>query len=205
VTYIDGQGKSGQYYASKYAEENAIGTQSIISPSNFSSDLKSYIAKHGSIAAVVVVDDIVATGRSIERNLTAFCQDNRTALEELKVPLTLVALFSTKLGEQYAREAMNKLTWLDGDLRVCDLIPDNRFAFSKETDIWKSPAEREEAKSLCVDLGARIYPDNPLGFGDQGLLIVFPDTCPNNSLPILHSESRKSESEWIPIFPRLTN
>ena len=206
VTYVDGEGKSGQYYASKYAEENNIGTQSIISPANFVDHLNNYIEKHGMIAAIVIVDDIVATGKSFERNVLKFLSNNQELLLRINVPVTGIALTATPEGEQYVRSALTEIGWLDVDLRICELLAASNFAFSNEESFWRTSEEREEAKALCTDLGATIYHDAPLGFGNQGLLIVFPDTCPNNTLPVLHSYGQSgSAAKWTPLFPRLTN
>lgn len=38
----------------------------------------------------------------------------------------------------------------------------------------------------------------PKGYGDCGLLIVFPHRCPNNSIPILHA----NHDRWTGLFPR---
>ncbi|CZT26404.1 hypothetical protein PCPL58_p5051 (plasmid) [Pseudomonas cerasi] len=40
-----------------------------------------------------------------------------------------------------------------------------------------------------------------LGFKNQGLLLVLPETCPNNSLPILY---KAKVGVWTPLFPRPT-
>lgn len=39
---------------------------------------------------------------------------------------------------------------------------------------------------------------NPRGRGNCGYVLVFAHQCPNNSIPILHAESRN----WTPLFPR---
>jgi hypothetical protein len=205
VTYVDGEGKSGQYYASKYAEENNIGTQSIISSSNFAFNFREYQEKYGKVAAIVIVDDIVATGRSWSNNIQEFIKRCERTLREANVPITAVALTATADGEQRVRRDLDQIDWLDIDLRVCELLSDESFAFKDENGIWKHSDDKDEAKALCNDIGARIYPNNPLGFGNQGLLIVFPDTCPNNTLPIFHSTNGESKNRWIPLFPRLTN
>ena len=53
VTYVDGEGKSGQYYASRFAEENQIPTRAILAPPKFSPLLKSYLNRH-EVAAVTM-------------------------------------------------------------------------------------------------------------------------------------------------------
>jgi hypothetical protein len=124
----------------------------------------------------------------------------------VNVPVTGIALTATSEGKQHVRSALSNVGWLDVDLRICELLAASNFAFSDGGSIWSSAEEREEAKALCTDLGATIYHDAPLGFGNQGLLIVFPDTCPNNTLPILHSHGQSGgAAKWAPLFPRLTN
>jgi hypothetical protein len=77
----------------------------------------------------------------------------------------------------------------DIDFRSCEIVAPEAFAFPPSKGVWKSEDEEARAKALCVQLGGRIYKANPLGYGKMGLLIVFPTTVPNNSLPILHSYS----------------
>src|SRR6266542_2575492 len=65
---------------------------------------------------------------------------------------------------------------------------------------WCNESERDRARALCTRLGTGLY-KHALGFGGQGLLLVFPDTCPNNSLPILFA-GRAGANAWNPLFPR---
>ena len=205
ITYVDGQGKSGQYYASRYAEQNSVAARAIIAPRDFSEGAKAYVSKGGKVSAVVIIDDIVATGRSLGENLTDFVNRHGACLRELGAPIVVVSLFATTLGEERARDKISQIERLSIDLRYCELLTDAHFAFSSP-EFWANTAEYEEALSLCRDLGSFIYPDEPLGFGNQGLLVVFPDTCPNNSLPILHSGSRRdAQTQWKPLFPRIVN
>jgi hypothetical protein len=206
ITYIDGEGKSGYYYATKYADGNRISTQSIISPVQFVERLEEYRLKHGNVAALVIVDDIVATGRSLAGNLKAFASDNGAFLKRNNIPVTALVLTATIEGEAVVRKELDSLLDFDADLRVCEALAPRHFAFAPESGIWKSLEDLEEAKALCIDLGTRIYGDNPLGYGQQALLLVFPDTCPNNSLPILHtSRSGPGGFIWNALFPRLAN
>ena len=71
--------------------------------------------------------------------------------------------------------------------------------------IWDTQEEKERAKAFVADLGARVYKSQPLGFGGQGIMLVFPNTVPNNTLPILHSASKSGQKPWRPLFPRPTN
>ena len=205
LTYVDGEGKSGQYYASRYVEENSLHRKSLISPVEFSKSLEVYAANNGKLAVITILDDIIATGHSLAQNVTKFVNENESVLRKLNLPIILVALAATAEGEVHVRTEIGKIDWLDFDLRVCDPLVEREFAFSRN-GIWTDVDELERAKALCIDLGASIYRNDPLGYGGQGLLIVFPDTCPNNSLPILHSSAHPASTRrWTPLFPRLVN
>ena len=62
--------------------------------------------------------------------------------------------------------------------------------------------EFHAAKELCQRLGINVDKSRPLGYEEQGLLIVFSRNCPNNTLPILHSSGR-GEERWKPLFERI--
>lgn len=203
LTYADGEGKSGQFYASRYAEANKLTTKSIISPFHFSDQLRDKMDKGLKPATLLFLDDIVATGRSLAKNLKKFVSENRELLEELGIPVTAMALAVTPDGDETVRAAMDEFCWLKFDLRYVDVIGEREQAFPSGLGIWASQDEKDQAMALCKDLGTLIYPSNPLGFGSQGLLVSFPVNCPNNSLPILHSPSRTESSKiWRPLFPR---
>ena len=118
---------------------------------------------------------------------------NEASLRELDVPLIVFAITSTSSGDEVVRSTLARYDWLRWDLRVGSYLDPSAYAFDDEAGIWTDEAEKERAKALVTDLGARIYRDNPLGFDGQALLIAFPETCPNNTLPILHSAARKGQ------------
>ncbi|MBY3389176.1 phosphoribosyltransferase-like protein [Rhizobium laguerreae] len=206
ITYLDGEGKSGQYYASRYAEENNLNVRCIISPANFAAGVQKHVEKSGPPAVLVVVDDLIATGGSVRGNLISFATENKSTFQNLNVPVMILTMVATAEGDAAVREAFSELNWLNGDLRYCELLAEDKYAFSDGNAIWHNEIERDKAKSLARDLGGHIYRSNPLGFGNMGILTVFPANCPNNSLPILHSRGRQGDRvTWQPLFPRLTN
>ncbi|MGF7151462.1 hypothetical protein FHS96_005128 [Sphingomonas zeicaulis] len=209
VTYVDGEGKSGQRYAGDFAEENKIATVAILPPSSFEAAFLTYTHKHSRgifPKAIVIIDDIVATGGSLSRKITAFVNTHMALLKKAQ-PLVLVhALFGTPQGTDRVRTAISALSYGRIDFRVGETLTEDDFAFEGETGVFGTVGERDRAKAIAVDVGSRIYPgDDPLGFGGQGLLLVLPMTVPNNTLPILHSRSKVGEPEWEPLFERLTN
>jgi hypothetical protein len=202
VTYVDGEGKSGQYYASKYAEENLISTQCVMGQADFARRAQELEMERGPLTGIVIVDDVVATGESLRNNLRSFSAANSVIIDR-KIPVIVVVLFATASGEQLLREAIVHEMGTNVDLRVCEHIEAGLQAFG-ESGAWASESEAERAYSLVRALGARVYKNRPLGYGDLGLLLVFPQTVPNNSLPILHSHGKGSE-RWDPLFPRPVN
>ncbi len=206
ITYLDGEGKSGQYYASRYAEENNLSVKCIISPNSFATSVQEHVARHGPPALLVVVDDLIATGGAVSGNIASFAKENKAILQSLNLPIIILTMVATKEGDAAVREALDEFDWMNGDLRYCELLSDDKFAFGDHNPVWGGDDERDRAKSLVRDLGGHIYRDNPLGFGNLGILVVFPANCPNNSLPILHSKGRQGDKvTWQPLFPRLTN
>jgi hypothetical protein len=155
---------------------------------------------------LVIVDDIVASGGTLVSKLTRFIHENELKLKELGKPLFAIALAGTDSGTSRVNEGLQEFSWLDFQLRVCEPLLPRSFAFEPDNGIWSNQDDFERAKSLCRDLGVNIYPDAPFGYGDQGLLVVFSDTCPNNTLPIIHSPARPDAArKWRSLFPRITN
>jgi len=69
--------------------------------------------------------------------------------------------------------------------------PDNFFS---NACVQFSQDEKRKALAYCE----RASRSDPKGYGNCGLLLVLAHKCPNNSLPVLHSQARK----WAPLFPR---
>lgn len=55
--------------------------------------------------------------------------------------------------------------------------------------------EKQTLTRYCEKASSSI----PLGFGELGVVAVFPHRCPNNSLAALHARG----SDWEPLFPRV--
>lgn len=203
VVYVDGEGKSGSSYAAMYAEENRIAAKAVFGSAAFSKSITNHIETHGVPQAIVIIDDIAATGGSLEGNVKRFIEDHSGLLPD--VILRVISLVSTRVAYDRLTEAFQKLD-VDTDFRSCEVIGDELCAFPESKAGWGSEDDWYRAKALCEQLGTYIYPKNPLGYGDLGLLVVFPTTVPNNSLPILHSSSKaRSDKKWVPLFLRMTH
>lgn len=205
VTYIDGEGKSGQRYAADFAEENKIDVKAIISPASFRRDYEAFQKAFGTPLGIVIIDDIVGTGGSLAGNLRSFVEQNADLLAEAKPIIQAFALFGTVEGCDRVRAALGDLDYPNIDFRVGETLSPQSFAFEGPTGIFATTDDFERAKALVTDIGVTIYRKQPLGFGQQGLLLVLPMTVPNNTLPLLHSHSKGDKPGWRPLFERLTN
>lgn len=205
ISYVDGAGKSGAGFAALYAEENSIDAKLVVPPGEISKKVMELEEQQRDISAVVIVDDIVATGGGLSGNVQRFAASIGADLKKKAISVLVVALTATRQGADKVRQSLSKIPNLEAELVICELLDDSAFAFPQSgIGFWTDDKERDRAKALCLELGARIYRDNPLGYGGLGLLVTFTQTCPNNTLPIIHSWA-KGDRKWNPIFPRPTN
>lgn len=202
LTYIDGEGKSGANYASLYAEENGISHECVMAPGDFRARFISHIKTNGDVAAVVIMDDIAATGASLSANIETFFSDFKDLLQSTTV--RVITVVATEPAQGRILRKIDKIDHDDIDFRSCEILPKEASAFPGNASTWESEDDEERAKALCTNIGSKIYnKKSPLGYGNLGLLIVFPTTVPNNSLPILHSYAKTSSGiSWMPLFPR---
>jgi hypothetical protein len=202
ITYVDGAGKSGALFASLYAEENAIDARCVVPPSEVLRTISTMEDQGRYVRAIVIVDDMVGTGQTLADNVQRFTNSLGEDLRRKAISVLVVAITSTHEGARVVREALCQARNVDAQLHVCSPLSDEVYAFpTSGVGFWADERERDLAKALCTELGSRIYRDNPLGFGGLGLLVTFTQTCPNNTLPILHSTS----SDWRPLFLRPVN
>ena len=202
VTYIDGAGKSGAYYAPKYCRENLLSTKSNTEIEAINKKLRQSIDKSIPLSGIVIIDDFIGTGNSISSNMKLFIDKNINELRLLNVPIKVIAIFSTMEGEDNVRSSFSKLNYHDIDLHICETLDEKHYAFTDNSNIWKSDDDKIQAKQICQSYGSKLSKRAPLGFKNQGLLLVFPRNCPNNSLAILHSKKSKAGFTWNPLFER---
>jgi hypothetical protein len=150
------------------------------------------------------MDDIAATGKSLSDNVARFCGENGSLLHD--IPVHVITLVATRAAQSSILAKIQDITEADVEFRTCEILEDDAYAFPESIKIWTSSEDELRAKALCADLGSKIYRPYPMGYGGMGLLVVFPTTVPNNTLPILHSHSRDgADPRWVPLFPRVVN
>ena len=198
VTYVDGPGKSGAYYASLYARVNDIRGENVVAPDGVCE--RSLGMLSGGEMGVVIVDDIIGTGGGLVENIGRVVDALGSTDIGMGIPLSVVVLCGTREGEQRVRDYLEKLM-KNADLEVCETLGEQHVAFGGTVGFWETEAERDLAKALVSKLGARIDKNRPLGYGEQALLVTFSRNCPNNTVPILHG-TRRGLNSWRPLFRR---
>lgn len=73
--------------------------------------------------------------------------------------------------------------------------------FSTNSRYFDNEDDKLLLKSVFTREGAKLVKNNPLGYSDSQVTIVFSENCPNNSLPILWED----KNNWIPLFKRRKN
>lgn len=201
ITYLAGPGKSDVQYARIYAKANSISTECILDLDTVERRLRSHDSENPK--AILVIDDVVGSGTTFSNGIVKFENQLGALLNNHSIPFLGISLLSTELGEKKINATINSLKFLDMHFYSCENVSPLSYAFSSnDLGFWSSLEERDRAKALCIRLGTGLYKD-PLGYSGQGLLLVMPDTCPNNSLPILH-KSKSINPNWKALFPRPT-
>ena len=196
VTFLGGAAKSGAHSANQFARVNWILQANVVPPEQLEAKFRD--GQEGQFSAIVVVDDMIGTGNMLSSDL----KSHDEILQQLgigsTIPLFVCAFCATVKGEAKVRRYLAR-TFEDSDLDVCEMLEERHYAFSEGVGFWDSQSERDKAKLMVMDLGARVDKRHPLGYSGQGLLLTFSRNCPNNSLPILY---RKGTAKWTPLFPR---
>ena len=197
LSSFDKPTKSSSSYARMYATENKVISTNVASLEDIPKSLEQ--DKDQRISAIVFIDDIIASGGSIIdgiENLNRMCGET-IATRNIKV------VIATICGLESGREAIeNKVESeipFNVEIYICDILDDSNRCFTNKSLVFDNEQERQKAKEIAQKYGVKLQSRQPLGFDGGQLLIVFKDTCPNNSLPILWYSS---ESSWTPLFRR---
>lgn len=194
ISYLDSSpAKSGAEYAKIFTEANNIYKDNTINIDK----LEKKLTEIKSINALVFIDDFIGTGNSIIENLTPIIYQFKELIREKNILVFIGAV----TGFQEAKHKIENFA-AENDfpviVRLIDPLNNSNKCFDNSSLIYTKPIERDKAKEICYKIGLNLEKQQPLGFGNCQATVVFPNTCPNNSLPILWKETK----EWKPIFKR---
>jgi hypothetical protein len=194
VSYLDGIGKSGAEYAKIFADKNNIYYKNVVEINK----IEKTIREDTKIKVLIFLDDIIGTGNTIKRNLENFVTNlkDKSILERIRIHLGVICGFQDAKSE--IENIIDKLN-INAKIHLCDILDNSDKCFHASSKIFTNENERNNAKSICYEIGSRLVNYNELGFGDCQATIVFPNTCPNNTLPIFWKETEN----WKALFKRI--
>jgi hypothetical protein len=149
----------------------------------------------------VLVDDFVGSGRTIAALFVGEDAPVRRLLAKLphaRLWIGIIVGFEGAL-----RASLSAIAEYAARVTITPykLLTEEDKCFSDKSRIFASPITRDKVKEFCLHAAKTHYPglsrNLRLGFNDTAALIVFHDTVPNNSLPIVWH----NEGTWFPLFP----
>ena len=184
--------KSGLNQCRLFASENQIFAENVLPLEA----LKQRITDNHNIQRLVLIDDFSGSGQTLidglKKNLDLLLQANK-----LGINIILITLVGFDQARVKIENFIHK-SGLEGDVYFCDELGSEIKAFSEESTVFADPHERDRARQVAETKGVMLERKHPLGYADTQALVVFSQSCPNNTLPILWSRN----SAWSPIFPR---
>ena len=165
VTYVDGPGKSGAYYASLYAKMNDIRALNVVIPDAIGEKCRATL--RGGELGVVVVDDIIATGRNLVESIGRVADSPDGAGIGAAIPLSVVVLCGTVEGERRVREYLEKST-TNADLVVCEMLEERHFAFGGSVGFWRPRRKGTRRRLWSWTLGRRYRSVLPWATASKG-------------------------------------
>lgn len=195
VSYIDGPAKSGAEFARLYADEAKIYVDNVIEKGKIFEEVEN----RKDIQAIVFIDDFVGTGQSALEYLTNLKTVLQNIIEKRELKIFFIAMVAYYNGWKKLENEIPGIG-IPIETHACEILDESSRCFGEKSSIFSDQNEREEAKKIAIAYGRPIVKKNPLGYGDLEIAVVFERGCPNNSLPILWSES--INPQWTPLFKR---
>lgn len=192
VSYLGDVGKSGARYARLYADENGIYTEQVVDHNK----LADHLAR-GSVQALVLIDDLLGSGDQASEFLRDLDTKIGGMLENGRTKTVFVALCGFAAAERRVAESIERLR-MPVELHICDPLGEEDRCFSELSTAFPESAERAEARGIAESQGKRLQRRQPLGYRGVQATVVFEESCPNSTLPILWD----SKGEWRALFPR---
>jgi len=197
LSSFDKPTKSSSSYARMYAAQNGVISTNIASLDDIHKSLERDTEKR--ISTLVFIDDIIASGGSIINGIRELNQKCGQVIASRNIKVVVATICGLEAGQEAIYKILESEILFKPEIYICDILNDSNRCFTDESVIFEDEVERRKAKEIAYKYGIKLQKKQPLGFDGGQLLIVFHDTCPNNSLPILWFFS---ESLWNPLFRR---
>jgi hypothetical protein len=179
--YSSSAGESGDVMLSRFRHANGLSAKKYDEFFIYRSDI--LLQKLGDDDTLVMIDDFVGTGKQV-------CDTWDRHISELvsgigNVYLVVVAAVDKAVKRVRDETGLSLIAHTQLGLHD-NLWADECGHFTAE--------EKQSLLTYCTTADQ----NTPKGYGECGLVVVFSDSCPNNSLPILH----RVHNRWEGLFPR---
>jgi len=131
---------------------------------------------------VVFVDDISGTGEQATENWKVLKELLPRSPRLFLILVVTSTAARTRIQEETKLQVLHHIELTDAD-----------SVFSQQCAHFTQP-EKDSVLRYC----GRADRLNPRGWGECGFVVVFAHRCPNNSIPILHSNNPR----WVGLFER---
>lgn len=197
ISYVDSDLKSGASLARELTKRMNPGKAG--DAEDVSYWLKSRI---NADPILVITDDFAGTGTTLAKGVKKWMSEVKEpkAVEKLLKEGRLIVATLFAFGD-----AIDVLRTVEPRLKhfTSTVFGSDVRAFDDEASIFDSPGELDFAREVMIQIGRELTPQMPLGFDNQGALVAFHNSVPNNTLPIFWSNGRVNERNWIPLFSRI--
>ncbi|MEG4852977.1 ATP-binding protein [Microcoleus sp. B5-D4] len=197
LSSFDNPAKSSSSYARMYAAENKVISSHVASLEDIPKSLDQDHEKR--ISAIVFIDDIIASGGSIIDGIEKLNLICGKTIEGRNIKVVIATICGLESGREAIERTVESKIPFKVEIYICDTLDDSNRCFTDNSLVFDDEGERRRAKEIAHKYGVKLQKKGPLGFDGGQLLVVFKDTCPNNSLPILWCHV---ESSWTPLFRR---
>lgn len=195
ISYLDHPGKSGAVYAKMYADENDIYYRNVVERKSLARVLR----EPGRAKILVFLDDFIGTADAACKHFKELSGECGAILRERQVKVFFIAVCGFETAQAKIESTLDKVN-LPIHVHICDVMDESARVFSESSKFFPDSRERNQAKVIAWEYGSYLTRKAPLGYGDSEAAVVFPHSCPNNSLPILWSLS--TAPQWKPLFNR---
>nr|DAO61696.1 MAG TPA: Uracil phosphoribosyltransferase [Caudoviricetes sp.] len=151
---------------------------------------------------IVLVDDIIGSGNT-------FCSWLKEKLNKGEIGNQLTNLIDQSRIKLISIVVLEKgKSKINSEYPTIDVLgEDTRKLFLQTRSIFGGRVRMKRYREFCYKYGKLLYGRWPLGYENSQALIVFDHATPNNTLPIIWSNSHIAgrSTAWYPLFPRFAH
>jgi len=164
----------------------------------------SEVVRSSSICHLVCIDDVIGSGTTFIDCLfeDLGTVDSNELVSWLRRDDNRITIIAAVASEEGTRAIEND-TRSHGRVKVASsrLLSHDDSIFSSNRSVFENAERREAFREACTEIGRKLSPSHPLGWGNCQWFTVTDYNTPDCSLPVLWAEG-SGGFPWQPLFPR---